>query len=51
MKIVDMKKRYSEAKVATMVAKKDKAGHFDVDPEFPDDSSERVYWMFKKSRS
>jgi len=51
MKIVDMKKTYSDAKVATMVAKKDKAGHFDVDPEFPDDVSERSYWMFKKSRS
>jgi hypothetical protein len=51
MKIVDMKKIYSDAKVAAIVVKKDKAGHFDIDPEFPDDVSERSYWMFKKSRS
>ena len=49
MKIVDLKKLYTEEKVKAITAKKDKAGHYDPDLEFPDDPQERSYWMYKQT--
>ncbi len=50
MKIDKMKELYSDEKVDLLIERKTKAGHFDEDPEFPDDKTERHFWMFKESR-
>ena len=49
MKLIDLEKIYTPEKVKAIVTKKDKLGHYDVDPEFPTDPKERSYWLFRKS--
>ena len=37
---------YGTAKAKQMKQKKEKSGHWQADPEWPDDENERFYWCF-----